>query len=271
MAEPIYRRIAEDLRLRIESGVLAPGSKLPTEVALRDRYQVSRNTIRDALKWLLNRGLVEIRHGQGTFVASNRQPFITTLSPDWRLGGHGPGGGEGAAARAEVAARHGTPRSSRPTVGVSRATGTVAARLGLSAGASVVTRHQELFIDDHPWSLQTSHYPMRLVERGAIRLLDAADLDEGTLSYLEQALGLTQVGYTDQILVRPPHEDEVRFFRGLADGRAPIAVLLRTGFTAGPDRPEPYRLTETRFPAERTQFVIHEGQVPELLAAAAEA
>ena len=193
MAEPIYRQIADDLRLRIESGALAAGSKLPTEVELRDRYHVSRNTIRDALKWLLNRGLVETRHGQGTFVASSLQPFITTLSPDWRMGGSGPGGGEGAAARAEVTARHGTPRCSLPTVGVSRATGTVAARLGLAADASVVTRHQELFIDDHPWSLQTSHYPMRLVQRGATRLLDAADMGEGTLRYLEQALGLTQV------------------------------------------------------------------------------
>ena len=91
VAEPIYRRIADDLRLRIESGVLAPGSRLPTEAALRDRYQVSRNTIRDALKWLLNRGLVEIRHGQGTFVASSLKPFITTLSPDWRPGSTGPG------------------------------------------------------------------------------------------------------------------------------------------------------------------------------------
>jgi DNA-binding transcriptional MocR family regulator len=93
VAALIYRPIADNLRLRIESGVFAPGSKLPTVVALRDRYQVSRNTIRDALKWLLNRGLVEVRHGQGTFVASSLKPFTTTLSSDWRVG-TGPGGGE---------------------------------------------------------------------------------------------------------------------------------------------------------------------------------
>jgi len=101
--EPTYRRIADDLRQRIESGVLAPGSKLPTELALRDAYGVSRSTIRDALKWLLNRRLVETRHGQGTFVASKNEPFITTLSGDWQpKTGHG--GGEGQAAREEVRA-----------------------------------------------------------------------------------------------------------------------------------------------------------------------
>ena len=172
MPEPIYRRIADDLRLRIESGELAPGSKLPTELALRDTYRVSRNTIRDALRWLLNRGLVDTRHGQGTFVASRFKPFITTLSPDWQADS-GPGGGEGQAGRVEVEARSGVPDASPPAVGIKLATGNVAARLRLAEGTNVVSRHQELYIDGCPWSLQTSYYPMRLVDMGARRLLDA--------------------------------------------------------------------------------------------------
>jgi GntR family transcriptional regulator len=36
MANPMYRQIAEDLRRRIESGDLAPGSQLPTELELRE-------------------------------------------------------------------------------------------------------------------------------------------------------------------------------------------------------------------------------------------
>lgn len=80
MPEPTYhRRIADDLRQRIESGVLAPGSKLPTELALRDSYRVSRNTIRDALKWLLNRGLIETRRGR-TKPGSSGCP---TTAGDW--------------------------------------------------------------------------------------------------------------------------------------------------------------------------------------------
>jgi GntR family transcriptional regulator len=267
--EPIYRRIADDLRLRIESGELAPGSKLPTELALRDTYQVSRNTIRDALRWLLNRGLAETRHGQGTFVASQFKPFITTLSPDWQAGS-GPGGGEGQAGRAEVEAQDGVPDASPPTVGIKLATGNVAARLRLAEGTSVVSRHQELYIDARPWSLQTSYYPMRLVNMGARRLLDATDVGEGILRYLEDTLHITQVGYRDQILIRPPRENEARFFRLPDNGRMPVAVLLRTGYTAAPDGPAPYRLTETLFPADRTQFVINEGEVPDQLAAAAE-
>ena len=270
MPEPTYRRIADDLRQRIESGVLAPGSKLPTELALRDSYRVSRNTIRDALKWLLNRGLIETRHGQGTFVARKFEPFITTLSGDWQTK-NGHGGGEGQAAREEVRARNRTPRTSAPTVEIQLAGGNVAAQLRIPAGINVVSRHQELYIDGEPWSLQTSYFPMRLVEMGAWRLLDTTDVAEGVLAYLEQALHIGQIGYRDQILVRPARENEARFFRLPDDGRTPVAVLLRTGFTADPDGPVPYRLTETLFPADRTQFVINEGDVPDRLAAAVDA
>jgi DNA-binding GntR family transcriptional regulator len=57
MAEPRYREIAEDLRQQIESGELGHGDQLPTELELRERYDSSRNTVRDAVKWLTSRSL----------------------------------------------------------------------------------------------------------------------------------------------------------------------------------------------------------------------
>ena len=151
MPEPIYRRIAEDLRQKIESGDLAPGSQLPTEVDLRDTYDASRNTIRDAVKWLINRGLVETRPGQGTFVIEKFEPFITTLSGDWQTES-GLGGGEGQASLEEVKARHRTADASEPRVEVKKASGYVADRLQVSDGTNVISRHQERYIDDQPWS-----------------------------------------------------------------------------------------------------------------------
>ena len=87
MAEqPMYRQIADDLRQKIESGAVPRGSQLPTELELREQYDASRNTIRDAVKWLTTRGLVETRPGQGTFVVEKIDPLITTLSSSgsWR-------------------------------------------------------------------------------------------------------------------------------------------------------------------------------------------
>jgi len=52
MGTPMYRQIADDLRAMIESEELAPGQQLQTEIELRDQYGASRNTVRDAIKWL---------------------------------------------------------------------------------------------------------------------------------------------------------------------------------------------------------------------------
>ena len=87
MAEqPMYRQIAEDLREKIESGAVPRGSQLPTELELREQYDASRNTIRDAIKLLISRGMVETRPGQGTFVVEKIDPFITTSRPIPRPG-----------------------------------------------------------------------------------------------------------------------------------------------------------------------------------------
>lgn len=128
MTEPMYWRIAQDLRQQIESGLLRPGQQLPTELELREKYEASRNTVRDAIKWLTNRALVETRPGQGTFVVERISPFVTTLSADPETG---LGGGEGDAALSEVKARGRIPGVSAPRVEVQIAAGNAAAEYGV--------------------------------------------------------------------------------------------------------------------------------------------
>lgn len=267
MTEPIYRRIARDLRRNIESGTLAPGSQLPTELDLKDTYSASRQTVRDAMKWLANHGLVEARPGQGTFVIERNEPFLTTLTADWQADGR-LGGGEGQAARNEVVARSRTLRASVPRVELRLAEGNVASRLCVPNGTNVIIRHQELFQDGKPWSLQRTYYPMALA-KDAPRLLDAADIDEGTVQYLADTCGIKQIGLRDQILFRPANENEAAYFRLADDGRIPVVVLLRTGFSSGPDHPVPFRLTESILLTRQNQFIINAGEVPDRLAPAA--
>jgi GntR family transcriptional regulator, transcriptional repressor for pyruvate dehydrogenase complex len=60
--------IVERLTLDIESGVLKPGDKLPTEAAIMGNFSVSRTVVREALSRLQASQLVVTRHGIGTFV-----------------------------------------------------------------------------------------------------------------------------------------------------------------------------------------------------------
>src|SRR5690242_15959960 len=69
------RRIADDLRQRIESGDLAAGAKLPSERDLAATYSTARNTAREAIAILASEGLVVAHHGKGVFVRA-RQPLM---------------------------------------------------------------------------------------------------------------------------------------------------------------------------------------------------
>ncbi|HYF42850.1 MAG TPA: FadR/GntR family transcriptional regulator [Ramlibacter sp.] len=60
--------VVEGITAQIQSGHLRPGDKLPTELEIMRGYGVSRTVVREALSRLQAGGLVETRHGIGTFV-----------------------------------------------------------------------------------------------------------------------------------------------------------------------------------------------------------
>lgn len=66
---PLPQVIADKIIDLIESKELLPGQKLPSEQELMRELNVGRGTIREAIKSLVSRNIVEIRRGVGTFVA----------------------------------------------------------------------------------------------------------------------------------------------------------------------------------------------------------
>jgi GntR family transcriptional regulator len=256
-ADPMYRQIAEDLRSKIEAGALARGAQLPTEIELRDQYDASRNTVRDAIKWLITRGLVETRPGQGTFVVEKITPFLSTLTGDPETGF---GGGEDDIYNLEVKATRRVPTASVPRVEIQQVSESTAPELQLGTGSTVVSRHQSRFIDGTPWSLQTSFYPMSFVTRGASRLIEASNIEGGTVSYLLETLGVDQAGWRDVIVVRAPNQVETAFFKLPDDGRVSVVETRRTTFDS---HGMPVRLTVSVYPADRNQFAVNVGKVPD--------
>jgi GntR family transcriptional repressor for pyruvate dehydrogenase complex len=67
-SKKIYEQIAEHIKGLIEQGHLQPGEKLPPMNVLAARYGVSRATVREAFSALVGMGLIDLRHGEGTFV-----------------------------------------------------------------------------------------------------------------------------------------------------------------------------------------------------------
>jgi DNA-binding FadR family transcriptional regulator len=69
----LAERVVGQLAGEIRGGSLRPGDKLPTEAQVVERFSVSRTVVREALSKLQAAGLVETRHGVGTFVSDRRR------------------------------------------------------------------------------------------------------------------------------------------------------------------------------------------------------
>ncbi|WP_240629159.1 GntR family transcriptional regulator [Pantoea rodasii] len=68
----LYRQIADTLQQEIAAGHFQPSGKLPSETALEQRFAVSRVTVRLALKYLTEQGIVERKQGKGTYVSGRK-------------------------------------------------------------------------------------------------------------------------------------------------------------------------------------------------------
>lgn len=85
---PLYYQLAHHLREEIYAGGLQPGSPIPSERELMRTYDLSRNTVRQALEMLAKEGLVVRDHGHGTFVSKLVHKFeymLETFFENWDL------------------------------------------------------------------------------------------------------------------------------------------------------------------------------------------
>ena len=75
--ENIPEKIIREIKLLIDSGQIPPGGRLPSERDMANLLNVSRSSLREALKALSILGIIENRHGDGN--------FITASSDDWPM------------------------------------------------------------------------------------------------------------------------------------------------------------------------------------------
>jgi len=68
-SEKIYKMVIDQVKDLIEDGRLSPGDRLPPERELASMLTVSRASVRQAISALEALGIIDIRHGDGTYVA----------------------------------------------------------------------------------------------------------------------------------------------------------------------------------------------------------
>ena len=135
--EPAYRRIQSAIRQRIDSGRLRPGDVVDSERELARIHGVSLMTARHALADLAQEGVVERRHGAGTFVALPKVHFNKLLGYTEQMASLGL-----------------VPRSRIVSSGIVNREHEIAARLGLSSNSRLVRIERVRAAGDEPVALE---------------------------------------------------------------------------------------------------------------------
>ncbi len=74
--ERLYSKIVEQIQRKILAGELKIGDHLPPERELADQFQVSRTAVREAVKALSEKGLVQVFPGKGTFITNGTSQAV---------------------------------------------------------------------------------------------------------------------------------------------------------------------------------------------------
>jgi GntR family transcriptional regulator len=234
----LYQQVAAELRRAVYSGDLAPGDQLPTENDLMQVHNVSRNTVRLALAELENEGLIERIRRRGTFVRERRPLLMRPQDELTALDG---------GARLEAFARAVSHEGRKPSQDIELAIVDppveIAARLELDDGELAVVRRRLRYVDDQPYNINDSYFPLTLV--GDSEIARPSDITRGANRVLEE-LGHPQVRVVDDISARMPNSIEVERLQ-LGPG-TPVIEYIRVGYDPGD---VPVRVAVSVLPADK--------------------
>ena len=205
---PLWAQVCADLRRRIDSGEFAPG--FPGELSLTEEYEVSRHTIREALRVLRGEGVLRSQRGRATVVEPTvYRQSLGTLSSLFD----------------SVAAQGATPRSDvlrlATTVNAS-----VCADLGLPESTELVVIERLRYADDQPIAHDISWLPADV----SLPLLER-DLSQAALYAELQALGIAIDGGSERVTAERAPRHIADLLRLAAD--APVLYLERRATSNG--------------------------------------
>jgi GntR family transcriptional regulator len=244
-------QVTAALRARIVSGQYPPGTRVPTEDELIKEFGYSGTTVRNAILALRATGLVETRHGSGTYVVEPQLLRIhATLTED--LDRRQQVRAQDAWQSDVIAAGH-TPSQRFELLLVTAATVPDAAEAAKVLRADLddvlTVRRCWRSVDEAAASIETSWFPAAVTSR-LPRISTPVDITEGTTVYLAEN-GYPHLWHQDEMEARAPSEEELTFI-GMPLG---IPVLVRYRTTYARPGGEPIRFMRTAYRGDRHRIV----------------
>lgn len=167
--DPLHIQIANLLRSEIQNGKLVPGEKLKPEESLAKDFDVSRATIRAALKILENEHYLISKHGSGTFISEN-VVFISNAINQLR-------------STTEMARASGLDiKNKMISLDIERANKRVQTSLGLNKNENIVKLERIGFIKKEPIIYSIDIFPLHI----APEIANQDNFEGSLLAYLEE-------------------------------------------------------------------------------------
>lgn len=217
---PVYKKIQNVIRRRIEAADLRPGDAVASERELAKTHKVSLMTARHALAGLEREGIVERRRGAGTFVAPPKIHFNKLMSYTEHMSSRGL-----------------APRSRVLVAKVIENEPEVAARLGLSASSPMVKIERLRLTAEEPFALEICYLPAAefsdLVSAplGRSSLFAMLEHDFGVeLAYSDEEIDATAAGGNVAELLSLPKASPILRIRQVIYSNKGKATIYGVGF-----------------------------------------
>jgi GntR family transcriptional regulator len=231
-----YHQIADAIRAQIRAGDLPVGSRLPAETAIAADHNTSVPTVRQAMGVLRAEGLIESRHGVGTFVRET-QRFE-------RRSRHRYG-----AARARAGLMNNTFRHDIVGAGPEPVPERIASAMGIAAGTEVIVRRRDLYDDkDELQEIGASYLPADFA--AGTYLAEPKVVPKALFRCVEEITGRRYAYALDHWIARPAAVEEAEAF-GLPLG----AYVVHIVHTATDENGDVLEVSESIWPADRLAFI----------------
>ena len=232
---PLYHQIQHLIRHRIHGGLYPPGTQIPSEHDLCRELNVSRVTLREALRELVRESLLVKVQGKGTFVSSNPPKRLAPVRYTGFL--------------EELQERVRKLRVTDVDIAQVPASSELKTTLQLSPATTEVTLIKRLrHIDDEPFSYTQNYLPTEIGQRIRAKDLFSTPL----LKILQQDLKIPILRARETIEAAPADPDTAR--RLGIPVLYPVMHMTRLMYTTG-DRP--FELVDIYYRADKYHYSVN--------------
>ncbi|EPI00891.1 MULTISPECIES: GntR family transcriptional regulator [unclassified Enterococcus] len=228
---PVYIQIHDQLKNEIEKGVWKIGDRLPSERELAAKFNVSRMTLRQAIKNLADEGILERKIGSGTYVASEKvQEKMSGTTSFTEI----------------MKSQNRIPSSKTVSYFLTSPSSSEMEKLSLDKDETILRMERIRYADNVPICFEVASIPQKLIEG-----YSKAEITDSFYHTLEQKGG-KKIGHANQTISAMLASEQIAEYLEIKRGEAVLRLRQVSYFDDG----IPFEYVRTQYVGNRFEFYL---------------